>query len=118
MMVLLQLLQLLFIVAAAISFVLAPVCVIGYYLFVSKLGVEVAKRDPALWEEIRPRLNTNMSRQARQQERLHYFVREREYLEFGDARITKLGNRVRLLDRGAIIFGITWFAFFFWMWLR
>lgn len=118
MMVLLQLLQLLFIAAGAISFVLGPICVIGYYVVTSKLGVEVAKRDPALWEEIRPRLHTNMNRQARQQERLHYFIREREYLEFGDARITKLGNRVRLLDRGATIFVITWFAFFLWMWLR
>lgn len=112
------LIGLLVLFAGAASYVLVPVCVVGYYMNVSKLGVELAKIYPAIWDQIQPRLFTKASRQAKQRERMNIFIREREYLSYGDASLSELGNRVRLFDRGTTLSGIIWFAVFFWALLR
>lgn len=104
------LIGLLLILAGAMSYILVPICVVAYYMGISKLGAELAKVDSAIWEEIRPRMTMRMGKQARQRERLSLFIREREYLAYGDARISALGDRVRMLDRAILIFGVTFLA--------
>jgi hypothetical protein len=110
-----SLIGLLVLAGGALGFVLMPICVAGFFFSLAKLGDALKTTDPDVWDEVRPRLYSSMGRQSRQRERLNFFIREREYLAYGDAKISALGDRARMFDRGMTVCFVMWIAALCWV---
>ena len=88
-----------------VCFICAPVLAVVQLLCVFLMGRGIAASRPDVWEQMRPGFYPSFATQKEHGKRLAQFLRDREYLEYSDRRVTRLARTILV---GRIVGSVTW----------
>lgn len=78
------------IVFGVVCIALVPLLFAGVLIVRSKLGSELASGNPALWEQMKPGMYSDIRVSRQHRERLKEFISTREYLTLNNPSVSRL----------------------------